>query len=376
MKRPDVKLLISLALITVIIIIICVIYFFPKKEKEQIVFNDLPSTEVTYIIIPHRDRNNYLYKLLEELPKYLNYTHKNSKFEIVAVQQLDQGNYHLATSRNVALAWLYYVRKIDPNAGVIIHDVDTIPKLNVDYSLSPVNIVIASFLVIGGIRGRLGNFIKCNGYPNIMKGWGYEDMVLWTRMKRLANLKIKWWPDEVKEKYPGATAIGINLEWNMTDTNIVQSLSQRYWKKYNSHIKYIADNPDNKLHSKHNPQWYEEKHRIRNWCFFNTQNAFDLDTLQKISYKDGINRIKVSLIQKDNFLQKYVEKYQDDPCILAVSNITFNADTILEKLENIPELEWYNKSLSLTCTTDEHCGPNSKCVLNACILPDCPETLP
>lgn len=292
------------------------------------------TTMTTYIIIPQRDRDIYMEKLLEELPLYLKNTHPGMSYEIVVSHQGPDGKYNKSLSINVALAWLYKVKRVPPSTPIIVHDVDVIPLEYVDYRPVHMNKLVGCFLTIGGVKGRLWQFIKCNGYANTMMGWGYEDMLLWSRMEKMCGINVSWWKNEIKN---GTKAVVKNLEWNMNASD-TKKMSDNYWKNMNFSAKImfvsggISQRPER--------SWRDEETTAGNWCLYRKTNNFDHGTFSRIVNSDGIN----------NVIPGGIKYEKDGP----VNHLYFDVIDVYNKGKTQPELEWYDdlSRLPEDCPTD------------------------
>jgi hypothetical protein len=275
---------------------------------------------VTYILIPQRDREIYMEHLLRDLPKYIDIVHPGMKYIIVIVTQDQDGKYNKSLSLNVGLSWLHNVKKVSIDSGVIIHDVDVIPISGVDYSIVDIGTVVSCFMTIGGMKARLDQFVKCNGYPSNMIGWGYEDMIVWLRITRLCNIPMMYWWDTMDTNQK---AIVKNLEWKMDDIE-TQNESKRYWKMGAKKIKFISNN----ISEVHERTWSNDVNTTkRNWCFYNRNKQYEPDVFSRVTNSDGLNNIDISGIRMDNKNGIYY--------------LSFAVKDVLHKNVYEPEDEWY-----------------------------------
>lgn len=285
--------------------------------------------EPTYIIIPQRDRDIYMNKLLIELPKYLRRVHPNMRYELIVSHQNPGGKYNKCLSINVALAWLHKVKKVPIDSSIVIQDVDAIPLEYVDYRPVDVNKFVGCFLTIGGIKSRLWQLIKCNGYANTMKGWGYEDMLLWSRIEKMCGINISWWKNEIKD---GTKAVVKNLEWNMSD-EVTKINSDNYWKNMNFYnkIRFVSGGIEKSKRPKR--IWKDNATTYRNWCLYRKTKDFDIDTFSRIVRNDGISNIVTKNIN-------YIKERN-------VHHLYFDVIDVYNKSIPEPELKWYDDLTTL-----------------------------
>lgn len=312
------------------IILICLVIFCVGKwglsslqlPTDKYVMLPKSSDPVTYIVIPQRDRDVYMRKLLMDLPRYLEMVHPGLKYVLVVVSQDQGGKYNKSLSLNVALSWLHKSLHVPLDSGVIIHDVDVIPESGVDYRVSKVNTLERCFMTTGGLKGRLSQFIRCNGYPSTMKGWGYEDMIVWLRMERMCGIPTLWWWDAMGES---DRALVTNLEWKMGVVDTKRE-SNRYWKGGAGKIQFNSGN----INNRHDKTWYSDNDRLRNWCFYTRCKDYTYDVFSRVTNSDGLNMIDPSGIRVDSKSGK------------GVYYLSFAVDDVLMDGVVEPEVEWYS----------------------------------
>lgn len=144
------------------------------------------------VIIPYRDRQNALNKLIPTLKDVLSKQIDN--FEIFVVEQNDEKLFNKGLLNNIAFLlnsnFDYYC----------FHDVDLIPEI-ADYSYPETPVHMSTYCsqfnyiknpdaTMGGvIVFKKEHFEAANGYPNDYIGWGSEDNTLANRVKKI-GLKI------------------------------------------------------------------------------------------------------------------------------------------------------------------------------------------
>jgi hypothetical protein len=144
-------------------------------------------------IVPYRDReaqkNHFevmMKYILEDIPK--------EDYAIYFVHQCDQRPFNRGAMKNIGFLAIKDLYPNDyKNIVFVFNDIDTTPcyKNLLDYYTSNGNVkhFYGFYITLGGIVSITGSdFEKCLGYPNLW-GWGYEDTVFQTRVKK-NNIKI------------------------------------------------------------------------------------------------------------------------------------------------------------------------------------------
>jgi GT2 family glycosyltransferase len=140
------------------------------------------------VIIPYRDRQQALNKLIPALKECISKQVQN--FELIVVEQNDNELFNKGLLNNIAFL-------LNPNADYYcFHDVDLIPEI-ADYSYPENPVHMSTFCsqfnyihnpdaTMGGvILFKKEHFEAVNGYPNDYIGWGSEDRVLGNRVLKV-----------------------------------------------------------------------------------------------------------------------------------------------------------------------------------------------
>lgn len=140
------------------------------------------------IVIPYRNRENALEKIIPALKNYVSKQVEN--FEILVIEQFDDKPFNKGTMNNIG-----FKLKSPDSTYVCFHDVDLLPELS-DYSYPLVPSHISSHCsqfnyinipdkIMGGvILFRNEHYEQINGYSNEFNGWGKEDDDLYTRCEK------------------------------------------------------------------------------------------------------------------------------------------------------------------------------------------------
>ena len=155
------------------------------------------------ILVPYKNRENYVQAFLDKVPKYLEEVNGITDYAIYIAEQTSSDVFNLALSRDVAAKFaLQDGRGFD---YFIFHDVDIIPVEKVDYGMWDYN--VAWFMTAGSCKIFVDDFVKSNGYNPHFVGWGGEDTEFYHRLESL-NCKLKEWHRIEESK----GAIMLNLE--------------------------------------------------------------------------------------------------------------------------------------------------------------------
>ena len=144
----------------------------------------------TILLIPYRDREEHLkYFKNSAIPLLKKYI---PDIKIIVAEQVAGKPFNKGKLSNAGI-----LEYIDSNVSYIItHDIDLIPNESMIeklYTIKPKHIVrlySATNTCFGGImKYNKDVFIKMNGYPNDIWGWGIEDRALFYRSK-ICNFTI------------------------------------------------------------------------------------------------------------------------------------------------------------------------------------------
>jgi hypothetical protein len=180
---------------------------------------DSPSAGRLAILVPYRDRKNYLDILLREVPCYVERANGISDYAIYVAEQQGEDLFNLALSRNVAAR----AALDDGVSGYFaFHDVDVIPVCGVDYG--PRSFNVAWFLTAGSCKVIAADFIKANGYNPDFVGWGDEDVEFYHRLQHVGREVREW------HRIPESRqAVIVNLEWPELSDDEALVWSRRYF---------------------------------------------------------------------------------------------------------------------------------------------------
>tara|TARA_B100001287_G_C22681736_1_gene530827 strand:+ start:538 stop:2040 length:1503 start_codon:yes stop_codon:yes gene_type:complete len=132
------------------------------------------------VIVPYRDREEHLKEFAPHIKKYL--SDQGIPNILIIVEQADNQSFNRAKLMNIG----YDLLK-DKCDYFCFHDIDLLPEKDVDYSYSKYPTHLSAYCsqfdyklpyetLFGGVTMfNKEDFIKVNGFSNMMWGWGGED---------------------------------------------------------------------------------------------------------------------------------------------------------------------------------------------------------
>jgi hypothetical protein len=172
------------------------------------------------ILIPYKNRRDYLDVFLEKVPRYLEDRNGIRDYVIYIAEQADSDVFNVSLSRNVAAKFALAENKT--LGYMIFHDVDIIPVENIDYG--PRQQSVTWFIGAGSCKVLAADFLKANGYNPRFLGWGYEDTEFYHRLCCL-NCEVREWHMSKESK----NAVMLNLEMGKMSDSEALSWSRRYF---------------------------------------------------------------------------------------------------------------------------------------------------
>jgi hypothetical protein len=135
------------------------------------------------ILIPYRNREEHKLIFFNEVTKiFIKYL---KPFKIIIIEQLNNKDFNRAKLLNVGfnefknLGFYFFHHDID-----IIPNEETVSKLYINTDYDVLRIFNAHDISLGGIvKFKKDSFVKINGLPNYIWGWGIEDRVFFYRSK-------------------------------------------------------------------------------------------------------------------------------------------------------------------------------------------------
>ena len=179
------------------------------------------------ILVPYKDRSDYIKIFLDNVPRYLEDVNGIRDYVIYVAEQVSSEVFNLSLSRNIAASFA-----LGENKGfgyLIFHDVDVIPVEKIDYGPRQYN--VAWFMSAGSCKVLIEDFVKANGYNPRFVGWGSEDTEFYHRLSSL-NCDVQEWHRTGESK----GAVILSLE--MPNMSAADALS---WSR--SYFRYAGDGP-------------------------------------------------------------------------------------------------------------------------------------
>ena len=155
--------------IILLLLIIIIIFNYGKNKK-------VVHKNKVIVIIPVRNRNSHLEKLLPKICSLLEY--QNINYNIIIIEQKHGKLFNKGKLNNTG--FLEAINIYSPK-HVLFTDVDNIPMYNDTYNLELFNNILFKHYYgystcLGGIFScNIETFYKVNGFSNSYWGWGQED---------------------------------------------------------------------------------------------------------------------------------------------------------------------------------------------------------
>ena len=246
---------------------------------------DSPSACRLAILVPYRDRKNYLDILLREVPSYVERANGISDYAIYVAEQQGEDLFNLALSRNVAAR-----AALDDGVSgyFVFHDVDVIPVCGVDYG--PRSFNVAWFLTAGSCKVIAEDFVKANGYNPDFVGWGDEDVEFYHRLEHVGSEVREW--HRISES---RQAVVVNLEWPELSDDEALVWSRRYFGHDGFGPRFVPYRRGSGGFERYDkskdflgPGQQQRNHALRNW-------VHGLPPDEKTAYiaRTGLNRVRL-----------------------------------------------------------------------------------
>lgn len=276
-----------------------------------------PDAEIV-ILFPHRHREVFARYLVRELSRYLSSTHPRTRFHVFAAQDTSSLPFSRGVSLNVALA--YVAAKYSADQAVVIQDVDVVPRRNVSYECPPRGVVHIWWLNAGGMKGRLGDFVRAGGFSNLFSGWGGEETSFWHRLESHGIEHRIWYK---LDRPRGAVVLDL------------QGHDQDYWHSGEN------DGSDEEVffahqtHPEHGvggqllrnapaPDWYDPHVFGRNEALKNYLDGLPPSELAALCEVDGLAAVELGSVRSDDFFSDVALRPN-----LRVTNLVFDRVEVL-----------------------------------------------
>jgi hypothetical protein len=229
------------------------------------------------IIIPYRNRKEHLDIFIRDaLPIFEKYL---QPFKVIVVEQNDGKLFNRGLMLNIG-----FNEYRSQSQYFFTHDVDIVPKedcVKDIYTKEPsiknntiMGILTSDCNTLGGIiKFDSETFIKANGFPNNMWGWGVEDKALQNRVEFL-NLNIE--KNIISSIYNPLVKLNFTVRDNVNDKHQDKDFNSRTMFEYDIFKNLSNDN---------------KKKHINNSGLHNLQYKI----LSKIEISHNVELIKVSI---------------------------------------------------------------------------------
>ena len=244
------------------------------------------NNKYNIVFVPYRNRDTHLKIFIEKLsPNLFKFL---PKCKIVIVEQKDNLEFNKGKLLNAA--FMEYINEVE---YAFFHDIDNIPDEDTIINFytkefSILNICSNGKDKFGGVtKIHKNDFIKMNGFPNNIWGWGIEDRALYIR-SYIQNIKSS---DLLFDK----------LEANHFNSN--QSKNNKS-KDADQEQKNILDSMKIKgftilFHESMNCIPYTGiKNKISNDYKLDNNNKLDNEDKKKLIFDSGLNNIEYKIVNK------------------------------------------------------------------------------
>jgi hypothetical protein len=253
------------------------------------------------IIVPYKNRKNFLDILLEYTPRYIENINGIKDYVIIISEQLDDTGFNRGLSVNVGVK---YCTKFIESEYIVAQNVDMIPVKNVDYNYR--NFFEAWFLDAGGFKSSLSDFEKINGYCNTYYGWGTEDTDLLDRCG-FYNINTAHWGNDIAQiEHPVVCNLELHNTWDS------KYISKKYWgTKWPLFINpqefnLNATNIDKTI------QWHNEILIRKNENNRHKYLSLDLESRNTHYQSSGLNQIVCNLVSMNKQKNIHYISYRID----------------------------------------------------------------
>jgi beta-1,4-galactosyltransferase 1 len=242
------------------------------------------------VVVPYRDRDDYLREFLANVPRYLELQNGITDYRIVISEQTDAGLFSAALAKNVGA--LFAINEL--SAGYLLfNDVDTIPVENVDYRFNGRNCIC--FMNFGNCRIDVHDFLTVNGYNPRIAGWGYEDTEFYHRLSVFGLDFVRW---ELQEESWYAVVRDLELRKPSAEEELAHSLW--YWRREPSHKgpRFVSAPPGLK-HYDRARNWFAVSRKERNLEMVN--GIYNLRATERLAYylKTGNNLVDLCSVHAE-----------------------------------------------------------------------------
>lgn len=336
----------------------------------------VPCGELILVLVPHRDRDSFVEYLVPQLCTYLRQRHPCAVPHVLCVEQQDAGAYPKGLSWNVGLRYLeqYY----GPNTQLVLNDADMLPRSNVSYGCPEGRSVVIWFQNTGGLKVRLGQMLLAQGFPMAITGWGYEDVAMWRRLERLADVKLIHWVEEIRASGGAARhhhlPVVLNLEWAKMHEEEAESNRKWYWGEDRKWVRMVqqSDPTWGVARDRHpivpvpsKDGWFQEATRRRNEELDHRLRDLDTGDFRQIAEVDGLASLHmVEALRAVPFSERFPAA-RALPSGCEAWNLGFNSAVVLGETPRLflekPELGWYFDGPAECKRTSGVCGRGQSC---------------
>ena len=247
------------------------------------------------IIVPYRNRKNFLDIFLKHVPNYLENVLCLTDYNIIVSEQLDDTGFNRGLSVNVGFS---YCDKFLSPQYIVAQNVDIIPVKNVFYKYR--DFFEVWFLDAGGFKSSVSDFKRINGYCNTYYGWGTEDTDLLDRCGFYDINRKHWGVDLSKVDNPIACNLEFRNNWNS------KKMSEKYWGQSKQCPLFITPEENNlpEILIDKSYQWYDRRLMDNNEKNRHKYLSLDKESKDNHYQSSGLNQINYNNITSVDINQK------------------------------------------------------------------------
>lgn len=367
-------LLLLAAAVVISVVVSCVLRRRKLRLRQLL---DVPCGDVLIVMVPHRDRDDFVQYLVPQLCSYLRARHCcAAAIHVLCVEQRDPGPYSKGLSWNVGLRYLDR-EGYGPNTALVLNDADMVPRHNVSYACPEGRGGVLWFQNTGGLKVRLGQMLRAHGFPMAVTGWGYEDVAMWRRLEQLADAKLTHWVEEIQAS-DEVPAVVLNLEWADMSEQEAEGSREWYWGDDRKWVRMVQQSDptwgvgrDNHpiVQPPSKSGWYQESKRRRNEELNGRLEALSPEDFRLLAEADGASTLCVGSLRADPFAQRF-PKARPLASGCEAWNLSFESAAVLGTTPRIflekPQLGWYFDGPT-ECAEGQSCAKGQHCSEGTCV---------
>lgn len=202
--------------------------------------------QMLHIMIPYRDREEHLEKILPLFDKYI-----SRPYKVWAIEQGDSEPFLKGQLHNAGYTELKKRDILHETDDLVSHDVDIFPKRDNDYRTEEGKVMhlyggCARYDTLGGVFTiKVSDFDKINGFSNNYLGYGREDDEMYMRADRSGLIIDKSKTDYRLRADESGSVKNIDDEDKKYFEEIVNHPRNEKWSRTGSNIDVLSESKEN-----------------------------------------------------------------------------------------------------------------------------------